>query len=310
MDYGAVCQPGPQCAVLPPGVYPASVTPFGPDGRVDGPSVARLLAWFEAAGCEGAVLAGTNGEGPSLSAVEKRDLLRLANDWRGRLRLVLGIATPSLTEAEWLCQQAGKNGADAVLVMPPGYFRAVTQDAVARWIEALADASPVPMLVYNFPKMTGVTLEPETIARMAAHERVVGVKDSSGETGNLAAYRQAVPDGKALLVGDETLLLDALKAGWTGSISGAANVVPHWLARVVRSWHTGDAQDAETAFAAALPAIRAVRAATQPTANKAVLASLGVLSDPSPRLPLEPVDGSALAEAIQASVGLARPVGK
>jgi 4-hydroxy-tetrahydrodipicolinate synthase len=294
--------------VLPPGVYPASVTPFGHDGRVDGPSVARLMAWFEAAGCAGVVLAGTNGEGPSLSAVEKRDLLRVANDWRGGLKLVLGIATPSLTEAEWLCQQAGKNGADAVLVMPPGYFRSVTQDAVALWFEALADGSPVPLVAYNYPKMTGVTLEPETVTRLAAHGRIIGVKDSSGERGNLATYRRAVPEGKSLLVGDETLLIEALQAGWTGSISGAANVVPTWISRIVRSWCSGDHRDAEVAFAAVLPAIQAVRSSPQPAANKAVLAEIGVIADPRPRLPLEPVDGGSLASTIERAVGLARPV--
>src|SRR5690242_18708589 len=100
------------------GVYPAAVTPFRADGSIDEVSLARLLAYFEAAGCQGVVLAGTNGEGPSLSAFEKRDLLRAAQAAKGGLLTVLGIATPSLTEALWLSQQAGKSGADAILLMP------------------------------------------------------------------------------------------------------------------------------------------------------------------------------------------------
>src|SRR5438270_11988307 len=113
--------------VLKSGVYPAAVTPFDAKGRVDMVSVAKLLAWFEAGGCAGAVLAGTNGEGPSLSPVEKRDLLRDAKrsipsppapsppEGRGGLDLILGIATSSSDEALWLCKQATALGATAAL---------------------------------------------------------------------------------------------------------------------------------------------------------------------------------------------------
>ena len=142
---------------LPPGVYSAAVTPFDTEGKIDDASVLRLLAYFEASGCSGAVLAGTNGEGPSLSAFEKRELLRVADKGRGKLKLILGIATPSLTEAQWLASQAGKNGADAVLVMPPGYFRRATETGIESWFTAVLESSPVPVLVYNFPKMTGIT---------------------------------------------------------------------------------------------------------------------------------------------------------
>src|SRR5690349_2804546 len=99
--------------MLEPGVYPASVTPMLSDGQVDMPSVARILAHFKAAGCKGAVLAGTNGEGPSLSAVEKRDLIRIAVPIFPELKVVAGIATPSLDEAIWLASQAHKAGAAA-----------------------------------------------------------------------------------------------------------------------------------------------------------------------------------------------------
>src|SRR4051812_1946026 len=107
--------------VLERGIYPAAVTPFDEKGRVDILCVARLLAWFESNGCKGAVLAGTNGEGPSLSPVEKRDLLRDAMPLRGTLDLILGIATSSSDEAIWLCKQAGAVGAKAILLMPPYY---------------------------------------------------------------------------------------------------------------------------------------------------------------------------------------------
>ncbi len=290
--------------MLEPGVYPAAVTPMTAQGEVDEPSVARLLAYFEAARCKGVVLAGTNGEGPSLSAYEKRDLLRLANTCKGRLELVLGIATPSLDEASWSCEQAAKNGAVAVLVMPPSYFRTATEDGIAEWFTTLADKSPTPILAYNFPKMTGFTMSPAFIALLAAHPNIIGFKDSSGEPANLTTYRlhgegaaPAAPRDRRLFVGDETLLLDALTNGWTGTISGAANCIPQWLSQIVKG------RD-ETKFATALPVIKAIRAQPQPATNKAVLHALGVISTPHPRLPLKAADPSPVLEAMATHLGI------
>ena len=292
--------------MLAAGVYPASVTPFTPTGEVDESSLARLLARFEAAGCAGVVLAGTNGEGPSLSAIEKRDMLRAAMASRGRLKLVLGIATPSLHEAEWLAVQSGKAGAEAVRVMPPSYFRSVTGEGVASWFLKVADASPVPLVVYNYPKMTGIRLSPQLVARLASHPNVAGFKDSSGEVENLEGFREAAGD-RLLFVGDETLLLEALRAGWTGTISGAANVVPEWLARIVGEWASGSQVQAETLFEVVLPVIEVVRKAPQPTSNKAVLHALGVIESPDPRLPLERADPEAVLTALSGRLGVTPP---
>src|SRR5882724_5248993 len=123
--------------LLSPGTYPASVTPFDEKGRIDMAGVARLLAWFRANGCTGVVLAGTNGEGPSLSAVEKRDLIRTAVPLANGLPIVLGVATASLEEAVWSCESARKDGAAAALVMPPAYYREASQEGIILWYEEL-----------------------------------------------------------------------------------------------------------------------------------------------------------------------------
>jgi len=284
--------------LIEPGVYPASVTPFDSSGRIDTAGVARLLAHFEAAGCSGVVLAGTNGEGPSLSAVEKRDLVREAQAVRGGLDLILGIATSSLDEAVWLSKRAAEFGAIAVLVMPPGYFRTVEMEGIRAWFLRLMDSSPLPVIVYNFPKMTGITLDADLLASLVPHQRFAGVKDSSGDRVNLDAYRKAVPHGKVLFVGDERLLFEALKAGWTGTISGAANVVPNWLAEVVRLWLAADSEGSEAKFHLVLPAIEVIRGLPQPVGNKALLHRLGVLDSREPRLPLSALTDDALAGAI------------
>ncbi|MCH8979000.1 MAG: dihydrodipicolinate synthase family protein [Armatimonadetes bacterium] len=283
--------------MLGSGVYVAAVTPMDEGGRVDDASVARLLAYFEAAGCKGVVLAGTNGEGPSLSAIEKRDLLRTASKCAGALKLVLGIATPSLDEARWTCEQAAKNGAVAALVMPPAYYREATADGVLDWFVALADESPCPIIAYNFPKMTGFTMTEEFVSQLAQHDNVIGFKDSSGEMDNLITYRRAATEGTELFVGNETLLLQALKGGWTGTISGAANCIPQWLAKVV-------AERDEPTFRTVRAVVEAIRSCPQPMTNKAVLHALGVISTPTPRLPLVAGDPARALDAMREHFGI------
>ncbi len=268
--------------MLKRGVYPAAVTPFAPDGRIDMPSVARLLAFYESKGCSGAVLAGTNGEGPSLSAVEKRDLIKSAMPLRGDLDLILGIATSSLDEAKWLCEQGAKCGAEAALVMPPSYFREATEEGIIAWFTALLDSSPLPIIVYNFPQKTGIEITVSLLGNLVGHSMMAGVKDSSGNAANLVAYKQVVKE-KALYVGNETLIWQALEAGWTGTISGAANVLPGWLSEVVFSFGT---EPGRVKFDLIVPAIEALRKSPQPAMNKALLHSLGVINRSDVRLPL------------------------
>lgn len=285
-------------------VWPACVTPFDGSGEVDVLSLAKVLALFRAAGCDGAVLAGTNGEGPSLSAVEKRDLIRRGVEVGEGLPLMLGIATASLHEATWLASQAGKAGAAGVLLMPPGYFRNAPEGGVVDWLTAVIEASTCPVVVYNFPKFSGFVFSGEVLAQLAGHENVWGVKDSSGEAENLAVFRAAVPEGKVLFTGDETLLVRALEAGWTGTISGAANLVSPFLVSVLRDWREGRDAEARERFAMLLPVLEAIRGSSQPASNKAVLARWGVIDRAEPRLPLQGVDGSGLAAAIEAGLGL------
>jgi 4-hydroxy-tetrahydrodipicolinate synthase len=274
------------------------------DGKVDEASLARLLAHFEAKGCQGVVLAGTNGEGPSLSAIEKRDLCRNGVAWGGKLDIILGIATPSLEEAIWSSNQAGKTGAKAVLVMPPSYFRSATEEGILQWFLRLADATETPILAYNFPKMTGFTMKAEFLTRLAEHPTIIGFKDSSGEQQNLIAYRQAIPPEKLLFVGAETLLAKALEAGWTGTISGAANCIPDWLGRVVEEWGQ---ESATVVFDQILPIIEAIRSLPQPAGNKDVLHRLGVIESSAPRLPLQPVKATEVLDLMQKHLGIVAP---
>lgn len=289
--------------MLPSGVYPASVTPMTPDGKIDQPAIARLLAHFKAAGCQGVVLAGTNGEGPSLSAVEKRDLVKIAVPIFPELKIIAGIATPSIEEAIWLANQAQKAGAAAGLVMAPGYFREATEDAIGRWFEKLFDETDLPILVYNFPQRTGITFTANLIERLSQHDRMIGLKDSSGNEENIESYAKAAK-GKDLFIGNEALLWRCLEAEWTGTISGAANCIPSWLAVVVEEYFAGRKESANVKFQLALKGIEALRGVPQPATNKAVLHRTGILPHPDVRLPLENLTKVALETTMSRLQGL------
>ncbi len=281
------------------GVYPASITPFDSKGTVDVSTIARLMAWFQSGNCSGVVLAGTNGEGPSLSAVEKRDLVKTAVSLANGMEVVLGVSTPSITEAVWLCKQTYQAGADAVLLMAPGYFREASEEGVAKWVEEVMDQSPIGILVYNFPKRTGWTFSPDMMRRLAKHDKMIGLKDSSGSAENISSYASALTGtGKAMYVGDETLLVSALANGWTGTISGAANLLPSWLSQIVLEWTT-DQESAKVKFKLVEPALAAIRACLQPASNKRVLAEMGIIPSDDVRLPLEQVTRDAVENALR-----------
>jgi len=284
------------------GVYPASVTPLDAKGQIDFASIAKLMAWFRAGGCSGVVVAGTNGEGASLSAVEKRDLVKGAVGLADGLEVILGVATPSLDEAMWLCKQSHAAGAQGVLLMAPAFYRDASEEGIAQWFEAVLNSSPIPILIYNLPQRTGITLRAEMMARLSKYDMMMGLKDSSGNAENLSTYADALKGtGKVLLVGDETLLIPALRNGWTGTISGAANVIPGWLSQIVAEWSV-DKESAEAKAALIEPTLRAIRSCTQPAANKRILVELGVLPSADVRLPLV----SPSTEQVQPVLALVR----
>lgn len=283
--------------MIQPGTYPAAVTPLDERGRIDWAGVAKLLAWFESSGCTGAVLAGTNGEGPSLSATEKRELIEKAMPMRGKLDLILGIATPSIEEAKWLCRRAADTGAVGVLVMPPFYFKEAKEEGLRQWFLELLDASPLPVIVYNFPKRAGMPISHELMAELAGHEQMAGAKDSSGERDNLIGYLKAIRrDGQQLFVGDETLLFEALEAGWSGTISGASNVLALPISALVLDYLEGRKESAEAKFRLVLPLIEAIRKSPQPASHKAILQDWGVLPTARVRRPLLEADLAATSE--------------
>jgi len=179
----------------------------------------RLLA----DGLDGLVAAGSSGEAALLAPDEQRQLVASLRAVVPRDRwLVAGTGAESTRAAIALSRAAGAEGADACLVRPPSYFSAAhSPDSLAQYFRAIADASPIPVLIYNIPKYTHLAIAPELLAGLAGHGNIVGVKDSSGDAANLGAYRAAVPTW-TVLVGSGSLLLRALELGCQGGIVGVS----------------------------------------------------------------------------------------
>jgi 4-hydroxy-2-oxoglutarate aldolase len=206
------------------GVFAPVTTPFDPStGELAAGPFRRNQSLLLSDGLAGVVVAGSTGEAPLLDTDEIRRLVEWSRMSMPPDRwLIVGTGAESTRQAIALARAAGAAGADLVIVRPPGYFaNAHSRASLASHFRAVADTSPVPVLLYNIPKYTHIALEPELLSELSDHERIVGVKDSSGDLKNLEAYRLAAPRW-AVLAGSTSLLSAAVGLGCAGGILGVS----------------------------------------------------------------------------------------
>ena len=228
------------------GVFAPLTTPFDPDtGDVAPDRLRRNTARLCADGLAGIVVGGSIGEAPLLELDELCRLVAAAREATPASgRVLAGTGAESTRRAVALTRAAAAAGAEAVLVRPPGYFSAAhTTASLAQYFRALADASPVPVLVYNIPKYTHLPLPPDLIHQLTDHENIVGVKDSSGDLANLVAYRAAAPRW-SVLVGSGRLLVAALEGGCEGGVLGIACFAAGRSVALYRAFEAGDREQA------------------------------------------------------------------
>ncbi len=211
----------------------AIVTPMYEDGRIDEESFVRLLECHLSAGTDGIVVAGTTGEGASLSAEEHRYLVRLAVDSiQQSLPVIAGIGSPSTRVQLEQLEDAMDNGADAVLAVTPYYLRTTQQGLISHY-NTLADNSDIPVILYNVPARTCNDLLPESVAELASHERIVGIKEAVPDVQRIITLKRLLPETFAVLSGDDSSACQALANGADGVISVTANVAPSIMQQLV-----------------------------------------------------------------------------
>ncbi|HJQ66706.1 MAG TPA: dihydrodipicolinate synthase family protein [Gemmatimonadales bacterium] len=224
------------------GIFAPVTTPFDPaTGEISLLHAAQNARRLLADGLDGLVVTGTTGEAALLEPDEQRRLVAAVRAAVPRDRWFLaGTGAESTRAAIALTRAAAAEGADAVLVRSPSYYHAAhSADSLGAYFRAVADASPVPVLVYNIPKHTRLPVPPAVLASLATHGNIVGAKDSSGDVQNLAAYRAAVPNW-AMFVGSASLLFSGLEAGCVGGIVGVACFSPAMSAELLAVFRAGN----------------------------------------------------------------------
>jgi 4-hydroxy-tetrahydrodipicolinate synthase len=280
-------------------VITAMVTPFSNDGSLDAGAARGLASRLVEQGSDGLVLAGTTGEAPTLSHSEKLQLIETVVDAVGdRAAIIAGTGTYDTAETVGLTEEVGGMGVDACLVVTP-YYSKPPQNGLLAHFRTVADASAVPVIVYDIPGRTGRRIERTTMVELAAHDNIVGVKDAVGDAGETAKVRadldRAGRHDFEILSGDDPLLLPHLAAGAVGVISVCSHIVGPQLKQLFAAWNDGKIEEARRVFTELLPLMNVVMTVTaSPIPIRAALEMMGVQVG-APRLPLVPATNEEAA---------------
>ncbi len=272
----------------------AIVTPMK-EGAVDHAALRELVEWQLAEGTDGIIPCGTTGEAATLTAGERREVVKtVVGQVRGRAAVIAGAGSNATREAIEGVQAARELGADAALVVTP-YYNKPTQEGLYRHYQAIWEAVRFPVVAYNVPSRTAVDLLPETVARLVRTGAVVGIKEATASMDRqIQLVELCGPDGLAYLTGDDFTVLPYLACGGHGVISVVANVAPRAMKELVVAARGGDAAGALRRQVALAELNRMMFVETNPGPVKAAVALLG-RAGPELRLPLAPVSDASLA---------------
>jgi 4-hydroxy-tetrahydrodipicolinate synthase len=281
----------------------AIVTPMTASGEVDFEAWETLVDWHVAEGSDGIVVCGTTGESPTVTLAEAAELTRRASARvGGRVPVIAGSGTNDTARSIERTRELAAAGADAVLVVTP-YYNKPTQEGLFQHFSAIADDSSVPVILYNVPSRTGVDLLPQTAARLAAHPRIVSLKEATGNLARFAELQSCCGGDLELLSGDDPIAADAILAGARGVISVTANVVPRAMHELAGVALRGDAERARELDARLQGLHRALFVESNPIPVKWAVARLGLIGD-GIRLPLTPLSAAGqntVREAMRAA---------
>lgn len=273
------------------GVYAPLATPFDDEDRVD---VARMTAAFSrwvASPLAGLVVLGTNSEAGLLDEREAETVIDTARALTPRTKtLIAGTGRESTQASVRAARRAAELGADAVLVRTPSFFKArMNDDTLVRYYATVADASPVPVLLYNFTAATGVNLHPSTVARLADHPNIAGIKESGSDIAQIADLVSLTPPGFSVLAGSATTFFAAMNAGVRGGILALAGLLPELCVRLCDLVMAGQLAEARLLQRRLVPIARLISTVHGVPGLKAALHLTGV-DVGRPRPPLLPLD--------------------
>jgi 4-hydroxy-tetrahydrodipicolinate synthase len=267
------------------GTFTALVTPFR-DGVIDTSAFEKLIETQIAAGITGIVAVGTTGESPTLSHEEREEVIRLALTIANkRCQVLAGTGSNATQHAVADTKMAEKLGADGALLVAP-YYNKPSQEGLFRHFKAIADATSLPIVLYNIPGRCGVDIASDTVARLAKECRnIVSIKEASGSVERVSDLRRRLPESFTILSGDDSLTLPFMAVGAVGVISVATNLFPSQVCALVRACESGDLKSAEKLHRKLLPLFKDLFIEPNPVPVKTALEWRGVMSG-EVRLPL------------------------
>ena len=275
------------------GAFTALVTPFK-NGEVDVEALESLVEFQIEGGINGLVPCGTTGESPTLSEEEDRLVIEtVVRVTAGRVPVVAGTGSNNTASAVKYTKMAEEVGADGSLQVAP-YYNKPTQEGLFRHYAAIAENTSLPLVLYNIPGRTNVTIAPETIAQLAEIPNIVGIKESTLSMNMVSDIRRLCGEEFAILSGDDPMTLPLLALGGTGVVSVVSNIAPGAVSDMVAAMNSGDLARGRELHYRLLPLIRALSVETNPIPIKAAASLLGLCSDEL-RLPLVPMSGENLS---------------
>ena len=270
------------------GVGAAMITPFTPDGRVDYEALARMIDYVIEGGVDYIVALGTTAETPTLYMPERAVIaMFISNHIAGRVPLVMGCGGNSTSEVLDQLREFDLRGADAILSVTP-YYNKPSQEGLYQHFRTVSEHSPLPVILYNIPGRSGVNMTAQTTLRIARDfPNVIGIKEASGDIGQMQRILDERPEGFLVLSGDDGMAIDLMERGGDGVISVAANAFPRRFMECIGAAKEGDFVQARKVYETLDEAVRALFAEGNPVGVKCALHVLGKIG-PTMRLPLVP----------------------
>ncbi|MEH7376254.1 4-hydroxy-tetrahydrodipicolinate synthase [Neobacillus drentensis] len=269
-------------------VLTAMVTPFDQNGEIDFNATRTLVDYLIENGTDGIVVAGTTGESPTLTTEEKVALFKFVVDAvNGRVPVIAGTGSNNTRASISLTKLAEETGVDGIMLVAP-YYNKPSQEGMYQHFKAIAESTPLPIMLYNIPGRSVVNLSVETIVRLSQIQNIVALKEASGNLDAMAEIISQAPSDFTLYSGDDGLALPVLAIGGAGVVSVASHVIGNEMQEMINHFKNGNVQDAASTHRRLLPIMKALFAAPNPAPVKAALNMNGV-NVGGLRLPLIPL---------------------
>jgi 4-hydroxy-2-oxoglutarate aldolase len=283
------------------GIYAPIATPFA-GGEIAYDKLENNLSFWLGSDLEGIVVMGSNGEFVLLTPEEKEELMRfVCTRAKGKKPVIAGTGAESTAETIRLNRKAAEAGADAVLVVTPNYYKGeMTDPVLSRFYTDVADASPLPVILYNMPRNAGINISAKLAVELARHPNIIGIKDSGGNIVQIADMIRNAPEGFSVFAGSASYLYTSLALGATGGTLALANIFPDECARVQTLFDAGEIREARDLQMKLIDSNNAVTARWGIPGLKAALEMIGLYGgDPRPPLvPLKEADREELRKIL------------